>query len=146
MRLTPIRTASLLVLDDTYNANPGSVEAAFRTLAALPEGRKVVVLGDMLELGERAAELHRAAGAWMGMLDAALLVAVGEHADAVRQGALDKGFAAERIHVHHEVDSATRDLPGLVRDGDTILVKGSRGMVMERVVEALLRVGNGHAG
>ena len=139
MRLSPVPMGELLVLDDTYNANPGSVEAAFRTLAAVTvPGRRVVVLGDMLELGDHSEELHRQAGGWVSLTDLALLVAVGQFASAVREGALEKGFPESRILTFPDARSAAAELPGHLQDADTLLVKGSRAMAMEQVVEALV--------
>jgi UDP-N-acetylmuramoyl-tripeptide--D-alanyl-D-alanine ligase len=147
MRLRPRRIAELLVVDDTYNANPGSVEAAFRTLAAAEDDtRKVVILGDMMELGEQAAELHRRAGSLVSLLELGLLVAVGDHAESVRQGALDKGFPPERLRTYPDAASAAREVGALLEPGDTVLIKGSRAMAMERIVESLELVGAASAG
>jgi len=144
MRLTPLRTRRFCIIDDCYNANPGSVEAAFRTLAAVhSQGRKVVVLGDMLELGEQSEELHRAAGRWVSLLPLDLLVAVGRFSSFVREGALLTGFPEDRVRVCADARSAARlfeDEP-LLRSGDTILVKASRSMTLEVLVEALQLLG-----
>ncbi len=141
-RLRPLHTGAVTVLDDTYNANPGSVEAAFRTLAAADvSSRKVVVLGDMKELGKHAKRLHHQAGQWVSLLDLALLLVVGKHAEAVRSGALEKGFPDSRIHTYPDADRAAASIPSLLEPGDTILVKGSRAMAMETVVNALELVG-----
>jgi UDP-N-acetylmuramoyl-tripeptide--D-alanyl-D-alanine ligase len=142
MRLSPIRTPRWFLLDDTYNANPGSVEAAFRTLAAVNvPGRRIAVLGDMLELGDQAGALHQRCGSLVSLTDLALLIAVGEHAQDVREGALAKGFSADRIRTFSSADEAARELPQLLQEKDTVLVKGSRAMEMEQVVEALERAG-----
>lgn len=142
MRLSLIRTGYLQILDDSYNANPGSVEAAFRTLAAAPvPGRRVVVIGDMKELGERSAELHRAVGEWVSLTEIHLLAAVGRHAEDVREGALRKGLSPERMRVFPSAEAAAAELPALLMERDTVLVKGSRAMAMEQVVEALEKAG-----
>ena len=148
MRLQLTERGPLQILDDSYNANPGSVKAAFQTLSAARDGRRnVVVLGTMRELGEHAAQLHREAGELVGMLDGeALLVAVGEFAGDVRDGALGKDFAEERILTFDTTEEAARRLPTWLRPGDRVLVKGSRAMAMERIVEALAVAGAACAG
>ncbi|MSR45846.1 MAG: UDP-N-acetylmuramoyl-tripeptide--D-alanyl-D-alanine ligase [Planctomycetes bacterium] len=138
MRMRPRRLDGVTLLDDTYNANPGSVEAAFRTLAALPPGgRRVVVLGDMLELGAQSAQLHQKCGELMSLLPEALLVAVGKHAHDVAAGALRRGLPAERIVTCADGAAAAALVPPLLVRGDLVLVKGSRGMAMEQVVRAI---------
>jgi len=138
MRLAAFEAGGVMLVDDTYNANPGSVEAAFRTLAAAPiEGRRVVVLGDMLELGPLASELHEKCGELVSLLPELLLVAAGPHADDVARGALAKGADPARVVTCADAASAARIVPPLLEPGDTVLVKGSRGMAMEKVVEAI---------
>ncbi len=138
MRLAPLRLDGITLLDDTYNANPGSVEAALRTLAATPaKGRRVVVLGDMLELGEQSAALHGKCGELLSLVPDALLVAVGSHAHDVVAGARRRGLAEERALTCADAKAAAVLLPPLLQRGDVVLVKGSRGMAMERVVAAI---------
>jgi len=140
MRLAVERLGALTLIDDSYNANPGSVEAAFRTLAAATvKARRVMVLGDMLELGAQAAVEHRRAGALASLLGDALLIAVGPHARDVAGGALERGVDPGRIAVFDDADRAARAVPALLAPDDAVLVKGSRGMAMERVVEAIER-------
>jgi UDP-N-acetylmuramoyl-tripeptide--D-alanyl-D-alanine ligase len=141
MRLAPEKLAGVTLVDDSYNANPGSVEAAMRTLAAVParsNGRRVVVLGDMLELGAQSAALHEKAGELASLLGPdALLVAVGPHAADVARGALQRGLDESRMVVCPDAAAAARLVPTLLEVGDTLLVKGSRGMAMEQVVAAV---------
>jgi UDP-N-acetylmuramoyl-tripeptide--D-alanyl-D-alanine ligase len=140
MRLAVELLGALTLIDDSYNANPGSVEAAFRTLAAATvKARRVMVLGDMLELGAQAAAEHRRAGALASLLGDALLIAVGPHARDVAGGALERGVDPGRIAVFDDADCAARAVPALLAPDDAVLVKGSRGMAMERVVEAIER-------
>jgi UDP-N-acetylmuramoyl-tripeptide--D-alanyl-D-alanine ligase len=138
MRLVPMEVGGITLLDDTYNANPGSVEAAFRTLAAAPlKGRRVVVLGDMLELGVHAAELHCRAGELVSLLSDVLLVAAGQHAADVARGAASRGADPSRVVTCANAQAAAAIVPALIEAGDTVLVKGSRGMAMEQVVAAI---------
>jgi len=129
-----VLSGDVTVVDDTYNANPASMRAAFGALAQLATGRRVVVLGDMFELGEHAARLHREVGAAAVDAEIALVVALGEHAGSVAAGARERGAAAESYSTLEELLGA---LDASVRPGDWVLVKGSRGMRMERVVEHL---------
>jgi len=128
-----------VVIDDTYNANPQSMENALRSLAALHgAGRAIAVLGDMGELGDTTDAAHDAMGRLAGSLGLDLLVTLGEHAARIAAAARDAGLPAARaVHVadHAEAAACVRACAG---PGDWILVKGSRSMRMERVVEALV--------
>ena len=138
MRLEPLKVGGITLIDDTYNANPGSVEAAFRTLAAVPlRGRRVIVLGDMLELGAQSSQLHRRCGELASLLPEGLLVAAGPHAADVAGGAASRGADPARVVTCADAEEAAALLPDLLQPGDTVLVKGSRGMAMERVVAAI---------
>jgi UDP-N-acetylmuramoyl-tripeptide--D-alanyl-D-alanine ligase len=127
------------LFDDTYNANPESAKASVRVLAGLHGfDRRILVLGDMLELGEFAAELHHAVG-----IDAAAngideLVLVGDLCRATAAGALEGGLAAEHIHHAADVPEAARFVRDTWREGDVVLVKGSRAVGLERLVSDLL--------
>ena len=126
----------ITLLDDSYNSNPAAVEAAVAALSLSARGRRVAFLGDMLELGPTAGELHRQTGAAVaGALD--VVVGTGPLAAAFVTGAREAG--KDEASVAHFADSAAAAAaaPGLVRPGDAVLVKGSRGSHMEKVVEAL---------
>ena len=136
----PLRGGGLL-LDDSYNANPASTEAALRSLASLARGRRtVVVFGDMLELGEVSSASHFRIGRLIASLSVDRFFAFGAgSADAVR-GALDGGMADDAID--HTTDRRRlRDaVRGFVAGGDVILVKGSRGMRLEEVAADIREV------
>jgi UDP-N-acetylmuramoyl-tripeptide--D-alanyl-D-alanine ligase len=124
------------ILDDTYNANPASVHAALETIAAHRGSRRVVVvLGDMLELGEGADEAHREIGGAVAALGAVEFVALGQHGRLTVEAARRAGLA-EACHTTTFEDTVAHVLKR-VAPGDLVLVKGSRGMRMERVVDAL---------
>jgi len=126
------------LLDDTYNANPGSMQAALATLDEVPgTGRKVAILGEMLELGEAAGALHREVGVAAARSGLGLLVCVGPSAERTAEGARTAGLT--EVTTFAEVEALLPELGRLVRSGDRVLVKGSRGMRMERVVEGILR-------
>ena len=120
-----------LIIDDSYNASPLSMRAALDLLAAQPGSRRVAILADMLEMGEIAAESHRAIGAYAGVR-ADLVIAIGSQA---REIAATAGAGAEWFADKAALRPA---LAGLLREGDTVLVKGSRGMALEEVVGWLL--------
>ncbi|HZZ07755.1 MAG TPA: UDP-N-acetylmuramoyl-tripeptide--D-alanyl-D-alanine ligase [Candidatus Binataceae bacterium] len=137
-RLQPRSVGGLLVIDDTYNANPRSVRAALEAAhesAQVPGARLVVALGDMLELGAFAPAMHAEAAADVMRLAPAAFVAVGPEMSAA---AAAPGIAG-RAGVLTAADStaAAELVCTLVRAGDVVLVKGSRGIQMERIIEAL---------
>jgi UDP-N-acetylmuramoyl-tripeptide--D-alanyl-D-alanine ligase len=121
----------VVVVDDCYNANPMSMRAAIDELAETPAQRRVAVLGDMLELGSGARPLHREVGEHAGARGVDLVVAVGELA-----GEIADAFPGPSVRARDAREAAGL-LPGLLREGDTVLVKGSRGVGLERVVAAL---------
>jgi UDP-N-acetylmuramoyl-tripeptide--D-alanyl-D-alanine ligase len=126
------------VLNDTYNANPQSMEMALRSVARLKgRGAAIAVLGDMGELGLEAPEAHREAGALVALLGVDRLFALGLHAPLTVESAIAAGLARERARVGASHESIAAEVAALVRAGDWVLVKGSRSMKMERVVEAL---------
>lgn len=121
----------ITVIDDCYNANPMSMRAALDDLAATAgEGRRVAVLGDMLELGPASPRFHSEIGAHAAAAGVEVLVAVGP-----RSAATAEAFGA--AHVVADAAAAAELVPGLLRSGDTVLVKASRGVGLERVTEAL---------
>ena len=131
------RAGALRILDDTYNANPMSVRAALDTLGTSAGGmRRVVVLGDMLELGPIAEAEHRAIGRAVAASGTAEFVGLGRSCRTAVEAAREAGLA-ESHHAETFEDTVAHLLKRLA-PGDAVLVKGSRGMRMERVVDALL--------
>jgi UDP-N-acetylmuramoyl-tripeptide--D-alanyl-D-alanine ligase len=126
------------VLADYYNANPASMNAALETLASLRPGtRTIAVHGDMLELGPAAAEIHRTVGAAVARLGIGLLITVGPLARYIAEGARGAGMARDLVLEAEDTSRGSALLKECSRAGDTVLVKGSRGMKMERVLEGL---------
>jgi UDP-N-acetylmuramoyl-tripeptide--D-alanyl-D-alanine ligase len=124
-----------LLLDDTYNAAPPSVLAALNLLAEL-EGRRVAVLGDMLELGEYEERGHRMVGARAAeVVDE--LVTVGERARWIAKEALQAGLMEAQVVILKDSNAAVEYLKDCVGDKDVVLVKGSRSMRMDQVVAEL---------
>ncbi len=129
---------NIILINDTYNANPQSMQIALESLAKLKgSSRGIAVLGDMGELGDAALAAHKSAGALVAELGLDHLFALGRFARPLAEAAVGAGMAAERVHVgdsHEQVAAALRDL---LQGNDWVLVKGSRSMKMERVVDAL---------
>jgi UDP-N-acetylmuramoyl-tripeptide--D-alanyl-D-alanine ligase len=123
------------IVDDAYNASPGSVRAALELLAGLP-GRRLAVLGEMLELGEASAAGHREIGEAAALV-CDLLVVVGDGATTIADGALDAGLDPDLILRAADVDAARAILAAELREGDVVLVKASRGAGLDRLVDAL---------
>jgi UDP-N-acetylmuramyl pentapeptide synthase len=127
------------LIDDTYNANPVSMEAALKVLQHLATGRRLAVLGDMRELGEGTRGMHRSIGKKAADLGVDVLIAVGEWAEEMLQGARESSSPPKEIYAsataHEAVDMASETCSR----GDWILVKGSRAMALEQVVEGLSR-------
>jgi len=124
------------LLDDCYNSNPTAVEAAVVALGLAARGRRVAFLGDMLELGPSGPELHRQAGERLGgRVD--VLAAVGPLAEGFLEGARRAGLREADLVAFPDSTAAAAAAPDLVRPGDAVLVKGSRGVRMEAIVEAL---------
>jgi UDP-N-acetylmuramoyl-tripeptide--D-alanyl-D-alanine ligase len=136
-----------LVLDDTWNSNPDSARAAVRVLAGLHgHRRRVLILGDMLELGRHAAEMHHEVGLAAAEADLDLVVLVGELAVAAAAGAMDGGLPAERVLHLPDAAAAIERVPSLVEAGDVVLVKASRGLRLERVVQRVVKRLSGEEG
>jgi len=126
------------LIDDTYNANPGSMKAAIDTLMRLKkkQGRAICVLGDMLELGDHSESLHHLIGAYVKNAGVFRVCVTGRFAGSVAAGAIEAGMDNESVLTGTK-ESILENLYALLRSGDWVLVKGSRGMAMETVVQAL---------
>lgn len=131
-------SGGITLVDDTYNANPQSMEAALRLLAELKgTHRAVAIMGDMGELGITAEAAHREAGRLAATLGIDFLIALGTRAQTIVTGALDSGMDPAHVVVASDHADASERACGLLRERDTVLVKGSRSMRMEHVVEAI---------
>jgi UDP-N-acetylmuramoyl-tripeptide--D-alanyl-D-alanine ligase len=139
-RMRPSRLpGGALLLDDCYNANPSSTRAALETAASLVTlpGRALLVLGDMLELGPTELELHAGLGPAAAALGPALLVAFGRRAAALADAAIASGLVAAHVVRTDDPAAAAAAVQAVVQPGDVVLVKGSRGMKMERISDRL---------
>lgn len=126
----------ITILNDAYNANPQSMRGAIQTLLRLRQkGKAIVVMGNMLELGEYTEDEHRKIGKFIVQSEVDILITLGKLAELAASEALEKGMSDKNIFVcqtHKEIRQILKDK---VQKGDYILVKGSREMMMERVVE-----------
>ncbi len=129
-----------LLIDDCYNANPSSMKAALLTLTHLVQGkgRAIAVLGDMLELGPTELDLHRDVGRFAAGAGLSLLVCFGARARALGEGAQEAGLSADSVECVDDAQEAVRLVQSRARPEDVVLIKGSRGMKMERISDALI--------
>lgn len=137
-RLNPLPGINkCLILDDTFSASPASALAALDTLALFSEGRRISVLGDMLELGSFEDEAYRIVGARVARV-ADHLVAQGDSARRIAEQAQESGLDQDQIDITYTAEDSVRMLQGILAAGDTVLVKGAVESRMEKVVEGLL--------
>lgn len=122
-----------VILDDCYNAGPASMKASLGVLAKA-NGRKLALLGDMLELGERSEALHEEVGRAAAEAGVDILVTVGERSEAIARAASQNGLSAV---YHLDREAAAGLLRSELRPGDTLLVKASRGMALEKVIKLI---------
>ena len=131
---------NITVVDDSYNASPAAVARALELLASSP-GRRIAVLGEMYELGENSDASHHEAGMRAAGACDLLFAVGGNSARILTAGALDAGMAPPFVHHLAGADDATRVLRDLLQPGDVVLVKGSRGVGLDRTVTALTEGG-----
>ncbi len=128
------------LLNDTYNANPASMRAALETLARMSVsegGRRVAVLGDMLELGASAVQSHERLGELAAGIGMDAIFALGDMSGHVSRGGISGGLPSDRSRAFKDRESLVTDLRAFLKPGDLVLMKGSRGVAMETTAEAL---------
>ena len=137
-RMKIMKIKDLTILDDTYNASPKSFIAAIETLRDLsPKGRKILIAGDMLELGERALLAHKETGIYVAHSGIDRLITCGNLAGYIAQGAIGAGMKKRRIISCRNKKETEERLSTLAKAGDTILIKGSRAAGMEEIIDKL---------
>lgn len=142
-RLQIERIGGLRVVNDCYNANPASMKAALSTVQAMnQENKAVAVLGDMLELGDSSLIAHRRLGETVACSGFDMLLVLGEFSRKVAEGALDASMTMKQVRQMNAREEAVETLVNMVhlgelKEGDWVLVKGSRGMKMETIIEGL---------
>jgi len=132
--------SGVTVINDAYNANPTSMRAAVDTLAGMrPEGRRIAVLGDMRELGSLSELAHFRLGEDVARAHVDVLVTVGELGRRIAEGALAEGMDPASVRVCATTEEASEVLDDVLSSGDAVLVKASRSMGLERVVEGIVQ-------
>src|SRR3989338_3116090 len=140
MRFEVIRGEKIILINDSYNANPSSVEESLKELVRIRGLRRVVaVLGDMFELGEFAEDAHKAVGRMVSQLGIDVFIAVGEvmriAADECRRVSKQPGrnYPYPEIYAFNSADEGSQHIAGILKAGDLVLIKGSRAMWMEKI-------------
>ncbi len=133
------KTKGLTLLFDAYNANPASVKAALDLLADSPlkKGKRIAILGDMFELGDFSERAHFEIGQYVAAKGIDRLIAIGQYADQIAAGATEAQMNIENISTHADLASTEGILNEWGQAGDFMLIKGSRGMQMERLLPLL---------
>lgn len=140
MRWQRTEAAGVVSINDAYNANPVSMRCALETFAHTPvPGRRVLVLGDMRELGVDSERYHRELGRLIAGGPWQVLVAVGQDVRWTVEAAVAAGFPAVAVYTFSETTAAARDIRDVVKPGDTLLFKASRGVALEQVEAAVLQ-------
>jgi UDP-N-acetylmuramoyl-tripeptide--D-alanyl-D-alanine ligase len=140
MRMQVTKHHNITIINDAYNANPASMVTAFRTLETFPcSGKKIAVLGDMLELGQISQSAHYDIGKRAAEISIEKLFLLGEYANDVSQGAQATGMAETNIFIGDSHEQLADELAKHIKQQDIILFKASRGMAMEKVIEHYLK-------
>ncbi len=132
---------NIKLIDDSYNSNPAALESALEGLNDLPAKRKIAVLGDMLELGEKEVEYHLQAGKQAAQQGWDILITVGPLSRHMAEGALSAGMRTDQAFTFEDSEQAAEEIWPLLQEGDLVLVKGSRGMKTDKIVEKLRQKG-----
>lgn len=135
-----VETDKFTIIEDYYNASPDSMQSGLNVLSITERGdgsRKVACLADMLELGNISKQAHRQVGHVVADSKADCLIVIGNDAKYIAEGAVDNGFDPGNIYYFENNDKAKAELENIVRDGDIILIKGSRGMRLEEIANYL---------
>lgn len=135
MRFETKRMGEYNIINDAYNASPMSMEAAINTLQEIVKGRRIAVLGDMLELGEVSVAAHQKVGRQVANSGAVALIAYGKMGQEIANGAKMAGM--ENVFHVESHQAAADKLHEMLQPEDTVLFKGSRGMQMEKIIELM---------
>ncbi len=137
--ITAIET--MIIIKDCYNASPTSMKSGLEVLSVtLPKNRelpyrRVAVLGDMLELGDFVEEAHRSVGGLCCDYNTDCLIAVGQNAKFVAEGAIEKGFSSSELYIFYDNNTAKEHIMDILKPNDIVLFKGSRGMRLEEIAD-----------
>jgi UDP-N-acetylmuramoyl-tripeptide--D-alanyl-D-alanine ligase len=138
MRLKEVHLKKCIIFDDTYNSNPQSLKQAIDVLCRQEtKGRRILVMGDMLELGEKSEEFHIYFGRYVSKKSVDILVTMGKYSKSTAESARNSGMNTATVHHFDDSHAVLEFLHASIKDGDVLLVKGSRSMRMERIVSFL---------
>lgn len=141
-RLNRIEKDGIIYIDDTYNASPDSMKAGFKVLDALkpknPSGRKIAILGDMFELGEKTSELHYEVGEALSQYDFSLVILIGKNVKSMKD-ALEKAHTSMEVVSFADIDSASEYIRGIRHESDIFYLKASNGMHFSALLKDLLK-------
>jgi UDP-N-acetylmuramoyl-tripeptide--D-alanyl-D-alanine ligase len=138
MRGERIQRNGLIIINDCYNSNPEAVRSMLEVLRDTPASRRIAVLGEMLELGRWAEDLHREVGGYAARCGISVLVGIRGVAQALVSGAVDAGLPKDAAYFFEDPVEAGMWLQEIARPGDAILFKGSRGTRVEKALERFL--------
>ncbi len=139
MRMEFLKFHGATIVNDAYNANPRAMRESISAVMAMPASRRIFVIGDMLELGEYALDAHHSLGQYIGRCKPDFLYLRGEYGREVRDGAVESCMQLERIYCCADASEVAASLKPVIKPGDLLLVKGSRGIRMEEVIEILVK-------
>ena len=136
MRMEVLNGDGFTIINDSYNSNPSSFKCAVSTLKSYPSpGKRIMVAADMLELGDNSKALHYESGKSITEEGIDLLITFGELASGIARGAIDSGMDKRKVSVFSDKNDIVRYLRNIVNNGDVVLIKGSRRMKMEEIVD-----------
>ncbi|MBK8270893.1 MAG: hypothetical protein IPK83_22315 [Planctomycetes bacterium] len=142
MRMQAAQHGAIYLINDAYNANPSSMRAAFEAMDHLARpGRRVLVLGDMRELGDKTTKCHQSVGRDAGASSANVIITVGSMARVMADGATSAAGTSKRIYPFPSIEALTDKLPDLLEPGDNVLLKASRGSRLERLAPIVEKCG-----
>lgn len=127
-----------VIIDDSYNASPDSMKIALSTVQKFPNEKKVLVLGDMLELGDNSETSHREIGRIVNSIQPQYLVTSGKHASWIAEEAIMQGYPESQIYSYENSETTAKQVLNLLEEGQVILIKGSQGARMEKVSKEIM--------
>ncbi|HEX2925186.1 MAG TPA: UDP-N-acetylmuramoyl-tripeptide--D-alanyl-D-alanine ligase [Ruminiclostridium sp.] len=140
MRQSIISHNGIKIINDAYNASPQSMQAAVNVLEEISsDSRSIAVLGDMFEMGDMAEELHYSVGSFIKDKKIDYLVTVGVNSRRISQAVADSGNTTIKLHHFENNQEALNYILGIIRPGDYVLIKGSRGMKMEQIADGIMK-------
>ena len=138
MRMNIETKNDIILINDCYNASPESMKVALEALSKQDAKRKIAILGDMLELGEYSDKLHEEVGENVAKNKIDKLYTVGKLAKNIKQGAINEGMDEQNIKSFNTLEELLNELKNLIQKGDAVLVKASRAMSFEKIINELV--------